>query len=358
MLTRVVVFLFRMRPLLTILLILHLPMLSRGQGLFDQDSVLDLRISGDLRPLMNDRSETPADHPASLAWQEGGRETTLSVDMRTRGHFRKTMGDCDYPPLLILFHPSDTLAGSIFRGQRKTKLVVPCRDAEFVVREWLVYRIHALTTPMGFRARLVRITFSDTRSTKSPVTTYGMLLEEEGQVAARNGMLAVSRDIAPEKCDREAFLGMAIFEYFIGNTDWSVQYGQNVKLIARDSSAVPFTVPYDFDQCGLVNAPYARPAEELQLSNVQVRRFRGYCVKDPHAFDNAIARLETLRPEINKLVNEAPVLSPRSKSQTIRFIDGFYTMMADPKRRQRELTYPCDPANPGVNVVIRGLRTN
>lgn len=341
-----------------VILMFMVPALASGQGLFESDSILDLKIAGDLKTLMNDRSETPSDHPESLYWSEGGVEQGLSVLMRTRGHFRKTMGDCDYPPLLIQFRPSDTLARSIFRGQRKTKLIVPCRDAEYVVREWLVYRIHALTTPMGFRARLVRITLSDTRTGKAPTTTYGILLEEEGQMAARNGMVSVSRDIAPEKCQRDAYLSMAIFEYFIGNTDWSVQYGQNVKLIAADSTAMPITVPYDFDQCGFVNAPYARPAEELQLSNVQVRRFRGYCVQDLKAFDPAITKLVGLRGEIEKLVNDAPVLTPKSKAQTIRFLSGFYDMMADPKRHQRELAYPCDPSNPGVNVVIRGLRTN
>lgn len=340
-----------------VILVSLVPALASGQGLFATDSILDLKISGDLKPLMNDRGETPADHTETLYWSEGGTEHSLSVLMRTRGHFRKTMGECDYPPLFIQFRPSDTLAHSIFKGQRKTKLVVPCRDAEYVVREWLVYRIHALTTPMGFRSRLVRLTLSDTRNGKA-TTTYAMLLEEEGQMAARNDMMSVSRDIAPEKCNQDAFLEMAIFEYFIGNTDWSVQYGQNVKLIAKDSMAVPVTVPYDFDQCGFVNAPYARPAEELQLSNVQVRRFRGYCVPDVHAFDVSIGKLIGLRPEIEKLIADAPVLTQKSKAQASKFLSGFYDMMSDPKRRQRELAFPCDPRNPGVNVVIKGLRTN
>jgi len=342
----------------------HHPVLAQAVGtpqhvgLFESDTVLDLRISGDLKPLMNDRSETPSDHPLMISYSDAGQDHVLSVSMRTRGHFRKTMGDCDYPPLLIAFHPSDSLSNSIFRGQKKTKLVVPCRDAEYVIREWLVYRIHAMLTPMGFRARLVRLTLADTRTGKAPVTTYAMLLEEEGQMAARNKMISVSRDIAPERCEPSTFLDMALFEYFIGNTDWSVQYGQNVKLIAHDSLSIPFTVPYDFDQCGLVSAPYAHPAEELQLSSVQVRRYRGYCVKDLSAFDSSLTKLQHLRPRINDLVNGTTQLSDKTRAQVIRFLDGFYATMADPKKRQRELSYPCDPNNPGVNVVIRGLRTN
>ena len=101
----------------------------QGFGLFDSDSILDLRISGDLKPLMNDRSETPSDHPMTISYRDAGKEHALSVTMRTRGHFRKTMGDCDDPPLLIAFQPAADLSGAICHAQRKTKLVVPCRDA-------------------------------------------------------------------------------------------------------------------------------------------------------------------------------------------------------------------------------------
>jgi hypothetical protein len=40
----------------------------------------------------------------------------------------------------------------------------------------------------------------------------------------------------------------------------------------------------------------------------------------------------------------------------MKFIDGFYATLSDPKKRQREFSYPCDPRNPGVNVVIKGLK--
>jgi hypothetical protein len=287
-----------------------------SQGLFEGDSVLDLRISGNLRELMSDRSETPADHAMDLSYTEDGKVVALPVKMRTRGHFRKTMGDCTYPPLLIQFTPSDALAGSLFREQQKMKLVVPCSGDQYVVKEWLAYKIYNLVTPFSFRARLVRVTLSDTRTGKEAAPFYGVLLEEEGQMARRNGMSAVSRNIQPEKCEAATFLDMAVFEYLIGNTDWSVQFGQNIKLLGKDSLSIPITVPYDFDQCGLVNAPYAKPAEELELSNVQVRRYRGYCVKDPAAFDSSFARFTRIRPEISGLVASNTVLSEKDRSRS------------------------------------------
>ena len=44
-------------------------------------------------------------------------------------------------------------------------------------------------------------------------------------------------------------------------------------------------MPYDFDHAGLVDAPYAMPAEELHLSSIHERRYRGYCIQNMSAFD-------------------------------------------------------------------------
>ena len=55
----------------------------------------------------------------------------------------------------------------------------------------------------------------------------------------------------------------------IGNTDWSVEYLQNIKLATVDSNSAPITIPYDFDHAGIVNTPYALPAEELHLSSIK-----------------------------------------------------------------------------------------
>ena len=35
---------------------------------------------------------------------------------------------------------------------------------------------------------------------------------------------------------------MSVFQYLIGNTDWSVEYLQNIKLIAPKAGSVPMTV--------------------------------------------------------------------------------------------------------------------
>jgi hypothetical protein len=326
-----------------------------GKKLFQSNDVLHIRLTGNIRELMNDRAEKSQYHSLILSYKtETGSEDSLHLEAKTRGHFRKLMGNCTYPPILLHFSKSDTLARSLFSEQNKLKLVMPCQGDEYVIHEWLVYRIYNLVTPVSFRARLVSVELNDTKKKKITPAFYGILLEEDEQMAQRNNVVLVKRQLRPEQTDHDAFLKMAIFEYLIGNTDWSVQY-QNIKLAAADSNAVPIAIPYDFDHAGVVDAPYAKPAEELQMNSVRERRYRGYCIGDMKQYDEAIALYNHLRSDIYKLFTDCPLLDTKYVKATILYFDQFYQTVNDPAALQKEFSYPCNKSGTG-NVVIRGLK--
>jgi hypothetical protein len=257
--------------------------------------------------------------------------------------------------LLIQFHKSDTLSSSIFHEQGKTKLVMPCSDDEYIIREWLVYKMYNLVTPKSFRARLVRVMLEDMENKKEIPAFYGILLEEEMQMASRNKLISVERKLIPEQVARIEFLEMAVFQYLIGNTDWSVQYLQNIKLLAADTLALPTAVPYDFDHAGIVNAPYAKPAEELIMRSVRERRYRGYCMKDLKEFDGVIAHYLNLKNDIYSLYANCPLLDEKYKKQVENYLDGFYKILNNRKAWQKAFSYPCYKNGTG-NVVISGLK--
>ncbi len=326
-----------------------------NNGLFDQQTILDITLSGNLRDLLNDRSDNPKFYPVTLSYKNDDSSlTSLSIESKTRGHFRKQKGVCDYPPLLLHFKQDEKQLSSLFKEQKNLKLVMPCDGDEYVVREFLAYKIYNLVTPKSFRARLVRVTMDDPKRKKTN-PFYGILLEEENQMAKRNQMVAVERKIIPEQADRQGFFNMAAFEYLIGNTDWSVQYLQNIKLLAADTMSVPQTVPYDFDHAGIVNVPYAKPAEELELNSVRTRRYRGYCVTDMKLFDSTIALFNRLKDPIYKLYADHPLLDQKYIKSTLQYLDDFYSTLNNPKSFQKEFGYPCDKNGTG-NVIIRGLK--
>ena len=328
-----------------------------NEGLFESNDILNIKLSGDLRDLFNDRSDNAKFHNIILFYSDKDSSTvSVPVKAKTRGHFRRTMGDCTYPPIWLDFSENKNEKISLFNGQAKLKLVMPCRGDEFVIREYLLYRIYNLVTEKSFRTRLVRIETEDVKRKKKTEPFYGMLLEEDKQMAKRNHARLIKKTmVRMQNMQFEAFLKMAVFEYLIGNTDWSVEYQQNIRLLSTDSLALPTTVPYDFDLAGLVSAPYAQPAEELQMQSVRERRYRGYCIKDMNKFDGVIAFYNSLKKDIYSLYTNCSLIDAKYLKATIQYLDEFYNTINNPKKLQEEFGYPCRPNGTG-NIIIKGLQ--
>ena len=335
------------------------PLLSQPtaeKGLFDTDDVLHITLKGNLRELLNDRRDIPKNYPLVLSYiKDESREIALPVEVKTRGHFRRLKENCLYPPLLIQFPSEGPHQISVFREQRKLKLVMPCKGDEYIIREWLVYAIYNRITPNSFRARLVKVKLEDPGNKKSVSSFYGILLEEENQLAKRNKAVAVVQKLNPQQTQAHAFLTMAVFEYLIGNTDWSVQFLHNIKLLIPDSNNIPVAVPYDFDHAGIVNAPYAHPAEELQMTSLRERRYRGYCVKDMEAFKPVIEHYNHLKNVIYGIYKNCVLLDVKYLKSTIQYLDDFYATINNPKTWKKDFSYPCDKSGTG-NVVITGMK--
>lgn len=329
---------------------------AKEKTLFESDEVIELTISGNIRAVLNDRSSTSTKHDAVLSYNGvDGAKLNVQVQLQTRGNFRRLKENCRYPPLWIRFNDDKSKDQSIFKEQKKMKVVMPCVGDEFVIREWLAYKIYNLLSPLSFRARLVKVNLDDPKARKSPEPFYTILLEEEKQMARRNQMIAVERKIKPEEAVMDSFLMMAVFEYLIGNTDWSPQFEHNVKLLVKDSTSVPVMVPYDFDHAGIVSAPYAHPSEALMLSSTRERRYRGYCMRDLEIFEPVIAKFNEIKKEVYSLYTSCPLIDAKYLKFVTRFLDEFYETINNPKRWHKEFGYPCDPSGTG-NVVLKGLK--
>lgn len=329
---------------------------SSQAGLFDSDEIFTITLKGNIRKLLNDRNGEPKPFPVVLSYTgDDSSAISIPITVKTRGHFRRQSGTCRFPPLQLGFSKTGDSLSSVFPKKGSLKLVMPCSGDEYVIYEWLVYKLYNLVTPESFRARLVKVKLVDEKNKKMPEPFYGIILESEGQMAARNHSVTVKTDMRPQKTMHEAFLKMAVFEYLIGNADWSVEYRQNIKLIAADSLSVPVAVPYDFDHAGIVEAPYARPAEELKLHSVRERRYRGYCINDMKQFDSTIAFYNSLKQEIYKTYTSCSLLDTKYINATIKFLDEFYTTINNPEELKKEFQYPCDPNGTG-NVIIKGLK--
>ena len=207
-----------------------------------------------------------------------------------------------------------------------------------------------------FEGIFLKIIYEDTIRGKKLEPLFGILLEDENKMAERNqSRMVEGKMIRPEQTQILDFHTMAVFQYLIGNTDWSVQYYQNIKLIATGPDDIPSTVPYDFDHAGIVDAPYAFPEPALLLSSTRERRYRGYCLTDLSSIDKTFSLFNDLKNQIYNIYTTSPLLEPSYKKSTIKFLDEFYKTINDPKAIKDAFGYPCRKDGTS-NVVIKGLK--
>ncbi len=329
---------------------------AQTSTLFESDEMLEITLKCELKSVLRDRGENPVYHKAILQYQDNQAAWDIPIQIRVRGHFRKIPSNCKFPPLYLNFEKSSTPEASMFHGQDKIKLVTPCRNDQYVIHEYLVYKLYNFVTSKSFKARLVTVIFHDNTNNKRSGPYCGILLEEEDQMAKRNNSYVIEIEgLKPEGTRKDDFIQMAVFQYMIGNTDWSVQYLQNVKLIMDDSTKLPVTVPYDFDHAGIVRAPYANPAPELKMSSTLERRYRGYCLSEMDQFNKVFEKFNELEDDFFMIYEDNPLLNDRYIEQTLKFLDQFYETINDPKKVQKEFRYPCDESGTG-NIVIKGLK--
>ena len=252
-------------------------------ALFQSDEPIRMTLRTDIDWLRDERNDSVEVEGTLTFVDLDGSEITKPVDTRTRGNFRRNKKNCNFPPLRLDF-PTRQMEGTVFEGQDKLKLVTPChhdRDdyQNYIADEYLAYRLLNVLTPHSFRVRLVEITYEDVNGEYDTRTKMGFLIEDEDAMAERNR--ATLEDVAqfhPARTKSDFSVTVALFNYMIGNTDWSPVYFHNVKLI-RTESADFLTVPYDFDFSGIVNARYASVDPSLQdrIRRVRNRLYRGFC---------------------------------------------------------------------------------
>lgn len=314
--------------------------------LFAGDEPFEVTITGPIEQLKRDRRESP-DRPGHLtvtAFDGSVRE--VGVDIRTRGQFRLDPSNCAFPPLRLDVRGSEAV-GTVFEGQDELKLVSSCRPGsgrhdDLVPLEYLAYRTYRLVTETSFRVRLIslRLVDPDEGVEEGPRTAF--LIEDDEALAERLGFerfsLEEGRNLPADAFDPLLLATTSIFQYMIGNHDWSAVAGHNVEILARGGGAIP--VPYDFDFSGLVDAPYATPPPEYRLDSVRERYYRGWCV-NPFATATALNAFRDAHEAILALWEGAPEPGEETRRRAIGYLEGFFDEIATDERAQRRFLRDC-----------------
>lgn len=314
--------------------------------LFASSDLLVFTLQADFRALDRDRGDERQEHSGTLGYEdENGNAVQLDLRLRTRGNFRLSRSVCEFPNVRLNFRNEDT-PNTLFAGQDKLKLVAHCQNGrndyeQYALKEYLIYRIYGLFTEMSFKVRLARITYIDNGGAFDSLTRYGFLIEDEDQMAARNRAVVLDAGgVHSVEVDDEDATLFEVFQYFIGNADWSVSALHNVKVLSRVGDPLPAIVPYDFDFSGVVDARYAMPPPALDTYSVKERVFIGPC-RPVYDLNRVVGLFNQKRADIYRLVTSQPGLSERSVERTLEYFDDFYECVNEDRCMRRELVRGC-----------------
>jgi hypothetical protein len=319
--------------------------------LFQDDSVIEIVITAPMKPLLGKRPDE--DYlSGKLAYTEAdGSVVEFDIGIRTRGNYRRQPRVCPFPPLRVNIKKSQA-KGTVFHKQDKLKLVAHCRDnskryEQNVIKEYLAYRILNTLTDVSYRVRLARVTYVDSERKDDDRVRYAFFIEHKNRLSKRIGLpeISTSRISTPDLEGPYSDL-TSLFQFMIGNTDFSPIAGaegedccHNSTLFGNEGESI-YSIPYDFDMSGLVDAPYAEPNPNFRIRSVTQRLYRGRCAY----IDNLQTSLQLFqdnRGAIYGLIEKQEQLDESSRKKVTKFVDRFYSVIDNPKKVHREIQSQC-----------------
>ena len=320
------------------------------QPLFESDELVEFRVVADFKQLLKDIGDNREEHEASLSYlNAAGDSVNIRITLETRGLYRRNKKICNFPPLMVDVRKKDFDAdqtkGTLFENQNKLKLVAHCQDKkddyeQSVLQEYLIYKTLNLLTENSFRARLGRLTYIDSSGKRDSIIKYGFFIEDADLVAERMGSEIFRQEgIHPLDADYSSTVLLAVFQYMILNTDWSVSGLHNIKLVGPLNATV-YPIAWDFDWAGIIGAPYAKPDKSLGIRSVRDRLFIGYC-RSESEFAQAFAVFNRNQEAIYQLHRDQVGLDERKLKRMLKDYDKFCETINQPSRLKQTIMRQC-----------------
>lgn len=300
-------------------------------GLFDNEKLIEISLQFDLTTYFRSK---PQEYylKANITFHLSKTDSiNKEIRLKTRGVFRNRY--CMFPPIELNFKKAKFGYTDLDKIS-KLKLVPQCssgKDKEdYVLREYLAYKLFNVLTDTSFRVRLLTVNYIDTQKKRKPVKQFGFFIEPAEMLAARtNSILIKSRNLNQKSIVPKIMDRLALFNFMIGNYDWAVPGLHNVLVIKSlnyDPYGMGIAIPHDFDWTGLVNASYAIPAEIIGTENVRERVFEGVC-RSKEVFRKELDVFLAKKEEFYRVINEFPYINTKVKKDITGYLDGFFDQL-------------------------------
>ncbi len=310
---------------------------QKSDSLFNNQDILKIKLSYSNAEMRMDTDDTTF-IKVNLEYNNDNKWESLNVNLRARGNFRRSK--CYFPPIKMRIKKSSA-KGTLFEGNKNLKLVMPCllrkEKNDNILQEFIAYKFYEKISPYYFKTRLVDIEFTEIKKKKTEVhKLIGFLIEDDKRVADRFEGKSFERYIHPKAMDDMTSVQNSIFQFMIGNTDFSVAYQHNGKLLYANKKIHP--LPYDFDLCGLVDASYAIVNSTLGISSVRDRKYRGF-KRDESLLEKVRDQILSKKNEFYQIVDnqKSKFEIPSEFESTNEFLTSFFDIMEDDKSFKKEV---------------------
>lgn len=312
--------------------------------IFGSDELLKLSLSSDLKKFRKSKSQPEYQDATLRIFLPGDSIIENKVRIKPRGIRRREY--CYFPPLKLSFKGADF--DNIYLDQQTSmKFVTHCQQGkiyeQYLLKEYLVYRMYNILTEYSFRVRLVQMEYIDTGNKKQVFTKYGFAIEPIKSLVKRTGGVYIKREnLSIRMMDTPLMVLFSMFQYMVGNTDWSITGLHNTRIVKSGDPLVqsPYPIPYDFDYTGFVNTNYAVPAENSGLEDVRQRLYVGVCPSDIIE-TKVINRFLEHKAEFYNLIEQLEYLDKRNKKETTNYLDGFYKILDSGKLNPDDIFGTC-----------------
>jgi len=316
---------------------------KRYLSLFEEDDLLEVSLRFDITKFVKkaERDQSIDGIMTINFSQTDSLESKVTLKYRGQSRFER----CRYPPTRITFKkPLYEVSDS---GRIKSiKLVNQCQQGsvygDYVIKEYLVYKLYNVLTDTSFRVRLISLNFIDSEDKRKTITQYGILIEPERLIEKRLNMLEVKNKSLSQRHMYPSMINkLAIFNYMVSNWDWSVPGQHNVSVFMSSKPELAgqgIPIPFDFDLTGVVNADYAIPLPDLGIETNRDRMFAGIC-RTREVYQGELMAFLDKKEEFYSVITDFPYLSKAEKRDIIVFLDQFFDQLGKPRSLDNMIDY-------------------
>jgi hypothetical protein len=311
---------------------------------YQSDKIIKISLKFDMKKFTRTKHKGEYQKAQLTIYNMDSSMVEKEIRVRARGITRRSI--CQFPPIKLNFKDTEIDNDSL-HDISSLKLVTHCKNnaiyEQYLLKEFLVYRMYNLVTDSSFRVKLLQIDYIDSEDKMKPFTQYGFIIESHDHLTERLQGVRIDREgINTWDTDRYLTSLLDVFQYMVGNTDWSIPPLHNVRLV-KPSAAYSniLAIPYDFDYSGMVNTNYAIPDENLGTETVRTRVYRGYCLPSKDHYQRLFKVFLEKKEAIFSLVEDFELLDKKSRPEMLEYLEEFYEIIENPRLAEREIIGVC-----------------